>query len=166
VRLLAIDPGPEKSAIIHYNGNRRCIEYGEILDNESLLVVLGPKRGAYAGNDPLVIEWIHHMGMAAGAELFDTARWVGRFQEAWLQGEARPPVTLLPRRDIKLAICGSARATDANIRQALIDRFGGKEKAIGTKRVPGPLYAIKSHLWSALAVAVAYTEIYGRQQEA
>ena len=37
------------------------------------------------------------------------------------------------RQEVKLHLCNSARAKDANIRQALIDRFGGKDKAIGRK---------------------------------
>lgn len=64
------------------------------------------------------------------------------------------------RRDIKLHLCNSVRAKDANIRQALIDRYGGKEKAIGKKKSPGPLYGIKSHMWAALALAVTYHDQY------
>jgi hypothetical protein len=65
---------------------------------------------------------------------------------------------MLPRKDVKLHLCGSPRAKDANIRQALLDRYGGKEKAIGSKHQRGPLYGIRSHLWAALAVAVTYQE--------
>jgi hypothetical protein len=46
------------------------------------------------------------------------------------------------------------RAKDANIRQALIDRFG----AVGTKKMPGPLFGVSSHYWAALAVAVYAAE--------
>jgi hypothetical protein len=47
------------------------------------------------------------------------------------------------------------RATDANIRASLIDRYGpGKDSAIGSKRSPGPLYGLKGDEWSALAVAL------------
>ena len=55
------------------------------------------------------------------------------------------------------------RAKDSNIRQALLDLYGGdKRKAIGIKAEPGPLYGIKSHMWAALGVAV----IGGGQVEA
>ena len=48
---------------------------------------------------------------------------------------------------------------DANIRQALIDRYGpGKDRAIGRKLSPGPLYGLSGDCWSALAVAVTTTE--------
>lgn len=39
---------------------------------------------------------------------------------------------------------------------ALIDRFGGKDAAIGRKATPGPLYGITKDLWSALAIAITY----------
>ena len=55
---------------------------------------------------------------------------------------------------MKLALCGSARATDANLRAALLDRYGGSGRAIGTRKAPGPLYGVKSHAWAALALAV------------
>jgi len=54
---------------------------------------------------------------------------------------------------VKLHLCGSARAKDTNIRQALIDRYGGSA-AIGKKAAPGPLYGVSKDVWSALAVAV------------
>ena len=62
---------------------------------------------------------------------------------------------MLPRRAVKLALCGDSRAKDANIRQALIDRFGGSA-AVGRKAAPGPLYGITRDVWSALAIAVTY----------
>src|SRR5690606_4735562 len=74
----------------------------------------------------------------------------GRFIQA-----CQAPSTKVYRKDVKLHLCGSPRAKDANIRQSLLDRFGpGKEKAVGTKQNPGPLYGVKSHMWAALAVAV------------
>ena len=60
--------------------------------------------------------------MAVGAEVFETVHWSGRFTEAlW-----PTPVVQLPRRAVKLHLCGSARAKDPNIRQALLDRFGAR----------------------------------------
>ena len=57
--------------------------------------------------------------------------------------------------EVKMNLCHSAKANDADIRQALIDRFGpGKQKAIGLKGSPGPLYGVSKHCWAALALAV------------
>ena len=56
--------------------------------------------------------------------------------------------------------CKRLHALSMNIRQALIDRFGGKEKAIGLKKTPGPLYGISSHAWAALALAITYSDLH------
>ena len=91
--------------------------------------------------------------LPVGAEVFETVRWAGRFEEVLYP----TPVVLLPRMAVKMALCHSARANDASIRQALLDRFGGKD-ATGTKKSPGPLYGIHADLWSALAIAVTFAE--------
>lgn len=93
----------------------------------------------------MVIEQMACYGMAVGKEVFDTVFWSGRFAQAY--GGCH---LLKPRGEVKMHLCHSMRAKDANIRQALIDRFG----PVGTKNNPGVLYGIKSHLWSALALAV------------
>ena len=99
--------------------------------------------------------------MAVGAEVFETCVWTGRFIQCWTDSPfsyrigAERPVRRVFRRDVKMHLCGSARAKDANVRQALIDRYGpGKEAAIGRKATPGPLYGVTTHVWAALAVAV------------
>ena len=95
------------------------------------------------------------MGMAVGHEVFDTCRWTGRFQQAVYQRGIYPAHMQLVRRNaVKLALCGTPRAKDPNIRQAIIDRFG----TVGTKKNPGPLYGISSHKWSALAVAITLAD--------
>jgi len=90
--------------------------------------------------------------MPVGREVFDTCVWIGRFYAATLPKER----ATLFRRDEKIFLCGSMKAKDANIRQALIDLWGGKEKAIGNKKEQGPLYGLHADEWSALAVAVTY----------
>ena len=86
-------------------------------------------------------------GMAVGAEVFQTCLWIGRFLDRW---RSEWNTHLVPRLMVKMHLCHSARAKDANVRQALIDRFG----AVGTKRAPGRLYGVSSHCWAALGVAV------------
>ena len=144
--ILAIDPGTYRSAWLQYDGSRPTA-FG-ITANEILAKAL--RSGGLP--DVVVIEKIESYGMAVGAEVLDTAWWSGRFAEA----AARVPVVMLPRRAMKLALCGDSRAKDANIRQALIDRFGGSA-AVGRKAAPGPLYGISRDVWSALAVAVTYS---------
>lgn len=158
--LLAIDPGSDQSAWLMYRDGQPTA-FG-ITPNDALFEVI-----ARAGLDAtaLAIESVASYGMAVGAEVFETCVWSGRFIQYWLDMDAhfgagnRSTVHRVYRRDVKLHLCGSSRAKDANVRQALIDRYGpGKDTAIGRKATPGPLYGITSHLWAALAVAVTVAD--------
>lgn len=165
VLVLGIDPGPKATGWVLYDGER--VLAGEPdADNQRLLdfspywhAGVEQLNRADVGEAVLAchvgIEWITSYGMAVGADVFETCWWAGRLAQHI--GGLSTPVERITRRDIKLHLCGSARAKDANVRQALIDRFGGvqgKAAAVGTKRAPGPLYGTRSHMWAALAVAV------------
>lgn len=156
MRVLAIDPGPTSSAFVLFDGARAC-EFGQ-LKNEELLARL---RDRTFGSEPYctVIEQIESMGMAVGSEVFETVFWSGRF------AQASRPWDRVTRRAVKLHLCGSMRAKDGNIRQALVDRFGGQAQAVGTKKAPGPLFGLSSHRWSALAVAVTWWDTRRDEKE-
>lgn len=150
MRILAIDPGPERSAFV-YLDNGRVSEFG-IVPNPQLLSLELPRLDN--SFTPLVVEQIAAMGMAVGAEVFETVFWSGRFVQAWCGRWDR-----VKRHEVKMHLCGNTRAKDANIRQALIDRFGpSKAEAIGIKKRPGPLYGISADCWSALAVAITWLD--------
>lgn len=156
--ILAIDPGPEESAWLHLL-NGLPVQWG-IYDNARMLAEILPRPRPGV---TLAIEMIASYGMPVGAETFETCLWIGRFQQRWLDTATAPalsPVRLVYRRDVRMHLCDDGRkAKDAHVRQALIDRYGpGKAKAIGLKATPGPLYGMKSHLWSALAVAVTVAD--------
>ena len=106
----------------------------------------------------LVIEMIACYGMPVGAEVFETCLWIGRFSERWESIHPATDVHYVFRKDVKMNLCQNMRAKDPNIRQALIDRFGGKEKGIGNKKSPGPLHGAKRDIWSAIAVGVTYED--------
>ncbi len=147
--IIAIDPGPEKSAIVVWTGER--IDMMRYSHNEDILAMLrtwrvGPRIV------PLVIEQIASYGMSVGATIFETVFFSGRFAEAY--GMDR--VHRMKRLEVKLHLCHDSRAKDQNIRQAIIDRFGGKEKAIGKKAAPGPLFGVSGDQWAALAVALTW----------
>lgn len=153
MRILAIDPGPTESAYVVYNGER-VVAFDKI-GNEGVCLFI-EVEGRKHVDSRVVVEQIQSFGMAVGAEVFETVWWSGRFdQSAYDIGLARGRVT---RKAVKMHLCGSMRAKDGNIRQALIDRYGGKEKAIGKKAKPGPLYGVSGDCWSALAVAVTYAD--------
>lgn len=140
MKVLGIDPGPENSALVVFDGER--VSECWYTENEVLLSEL--KRAACVF--PLAIEKIASFGMPVGAEVFETVYWSGRFAQAY----GVEHVERITRIDVKMHLCHNTRAKDGNIRQALIDRFG----KCGTKKKPGPLYGISGDLWSALAVAV------------
>lgn len=152
--VIAIDPGPVNSALVTWDGER--LHESRHSPNEEIRELLLAWNGGY-GPDPCVIEMIASYGMPVGAEVFATCVWIGRFMEAY----GPKDVELTPRLAVKMHLCHTARANDSNIRTALIDRFGGKEKAIGRKASPGPLYGVSGDQWAALALAVTWMDQKG-----
>lgn len=159
MNILAIDPGTTQSGWCRYNGSV-VIDSG-VLKNDDMLNAIAV-CGVHGTVDRLAIEMFAGYGMAVGKEVFETCVWIGRFMQSW-----RSPndVRLVYRKEVKIHLCGTTKAKDANIRQALIDLFpatgGGKTPQIGIKSQPGPLFGVSSHAWPALAVAVtvAHREI-------
>ena len=150
--IIAIDPGPEKSALVIFE-EKRIIERAYASNSEIIEILEYRSRVSmnHRENVTLAIEMIACYRMAVGAEVFETCVWIGRFIEAY----KLPELTIrVPRIKVKNHLCHTSKANDSNIRQAIIDRFGGKERAIGTKKEPGPLYGISGDLWAALAVAL------------
>lgn len=145
--LLAIDPGTEQSGYVWFENDRRSVFQADVIPNCRVIDLIR------TGWEAVVIEMIASYGMPVGREVFETAVWIGRFVEA-RDGRAER----LYRRDIKLHFCQSARAKDQHIWQAILDRYGGKEKAIGCKKNPGPLYSVKSHARAALALGLAWLD--------
>lgn len=151
--IYALDPGTIQSALVVIGESPRGLAVCE--HHTALNAVILAKLHCAPQGASLVIEQIEAMGMAVGHETFETVFWSGRFYETWPNMNRYR----LPRRPIKLHLCGSMQAKDANVRQALIDRFGGsKEAAIGTIKKQGPLYGVKGHEFAALAVGVTWLE--------
>ena len=142
--IIAIDPGNTESAYCMMKQDLKPFEFGKV-DNESLLTMLEVATYEYT----TVIEMIASYGMPVGKEVFDTCVWIGRFDHASFK-----PAWFVYRKDVKMHICGTMKAKDSNIRQALIDRFGD----VGTKSNKGWFYGFKSDVWSAYAVGLTYLE--------
>lgn len=153
--ILAIDPGPKESGWCVIDADtRKPLHHGKH-GNEMMtgLVRVGTRIGE---PDTLVIEMVASYGMPVGADVFETCVWIGRFLEAaednpWLFRRRREY-----RRDVKLHHCHSSRAADANVRQALVDRFapGQANHGKGTKARPGWFYGFRADIWQAYALAV------------
>ena len=152
--VIAVDPGNIESAFAVYDADKDIpLDTGKIPNEELLRTV---RRLLRAHPDAkYVIEMIQSYGMAVGRSVFDTCVFIGRLISL------RPrSARLITRVSVKNHICNSAKATDANIRQALMDRWGStRELAIGTKKTPGPLYHYQNtDTRAALALAITAAE--------
>jgi len=152
--ILAIDPGNIDSGYCMMCDNHHPILHGKKENNELL------DTTKYWDYDVLVIEMVASYGMAVGATVFDTCVWIGRFiQEAERRGI---PFHLVYRKEEKMNLCGRANAKDANIRQALIDRFAKTASGKGTRKEPDFFYGFAADAWMAFAVGVTWID---KQQE-
>lgn len=160
--IFALDPGTTHSAWVKYargsfrDGPSRIIDFGYATNEKVLARVFDP---GYC--NVFVSEMIASYGMPVGAEVFETCVWIGRFIQA---AESWGETARVYRKDVKLHLCGQPRAKDGNVRQAIIDRFGGKDRAIGKKKTPGPLYGISGDVWAALAVALTYADTIAKEK--
>lgn len=150
ISVIGIDPGTTESAYMALDRDKP-VSFGK-LDNKQLLSRLDFLR-IEAGDVVLAVEMVQGYGMAVGSEVFETCVWIGRFIERW-----RGRYNLIMRGAIRWHLCDDRRAKDANVRAALIERYGGKSKAIGLKKNPGPLHGVVDDIWSALAVATVHRE--------
>jgi len=147
--VIGVDPGTVQSAFVMFDG--REVIYHGIWDNEHLL------GHPLWQEDHVYVEMIASYGMAVGASVFETCVFIGRCIQ--VANTAGGNVTRVFRKDVKLHLCQSPRAKDANVRQALIDRIGVQ----GTKKNQGPTYGVRSHEWAALAVAVyGWDQTFGK----
>lgn len=165
MRVLAIDPGNIRSAYCLIAAESLCpLEYG-IEENEALREILRDKLYTKWPTQ-VVIEMVASYGMPVGEEVFDTVRWIGRFEERCNQICGNYPA-LVKRMEEKMHICHSSRARDSNIRQALIDRFAqhDKKNGRGTKNNPDWFYGFKKDIWSAYAVGLTYIETKLRKEQ-
>lgn len=154
--ILAIDPGNEESAYA-------------VLDQNLKPVMFAKKRNSEVLNDcndivafsavpiTIVIEMVASYGMPVGREVFETCVWIGRFAQSLENMKTHftsedQKTKFIYRKEEKIDLCGSMKAKDSNIRQALIDRFG----QVGTKKNPGWFYGVAKDVWSAIAVGVTY----------
>lgn len=141
MNILAIDPGPEKSAFVLWN-----TDCEEIIDKgicENINFKLAP-----VDIDLLAVEMIESYGMPVGKDVFETCLWIGEFRCYAKAFEI--PFELVYRSKVKMHFCNARGAKDSNVRQAEIDRYGKP----GTKKNPGKLYGVKYDIWQALGIAI------------
>lgn len=143
-----IDPGPVESAYVDYDGGIIAFGMFKNIDHTNEL--------SHDHIDHVFIEMIACYGMPAGKDLFETALWIGRFWQQYVDVNIVPHKVY--RRDVKLHLCGNMQAKDKNVITAIVDRFDPNREfgqyGKGTKRHPGPLYGMAKDCWQALALAL------------
>ena len=158
-RIFAIDPGTTHSGfvVVEHDGREitRVLSRGK-LPNEELLRQL-PYN---VGHAEIVVEMVASYGMAVGRDVFETCVWVGRFLQLGGVLPERQPRHLVYRMEEKEALCHNSRARDANIIQALVDRYayGQPNHGKGTKAAPGFFYGFSKDAWQAMAVAATWLD--------
>lgn len=179
MRIIGIDPGPEKSGVIIIETGivcGRCLEIGwracrasatrlhgdEIAvscatheENGSLLNIVTQDQPFGA----CVIERPAARGQIAGKTTMNTAFWAGVFAGA--MHDFTKTYTIRPN-DIRATLAGKCNAPDVDIKAA-VSEFVGKpswREAVGKKKAPGPLYGLSgSHQWDALAAIFGLASI-------
>jgi len=151
MRYLGIDPGNILTAYTIIDENLKPVEFAK-LDNEEFLKILYDIK---KDMDYVSIEMIGHYGtgMAAGKTVFDTCIFIGRILEVTKDCKN---VKLIMRAEEKITLCGTMRAKDGNIIQALVDRFAPytSNHGKGTKKDMGWFYGMTADCWQSTAVIV------------
>lgn len=168
MNIFAIDPGNKESAYVWLSAEHRSTPDCDVAFDKRTMKIF--EKGKVPNSqlrdtltfwltnkteEPmlLVIERVQSMGMAVGREVFETCEWIGRFTELANRYSIKPHYVY--RCEEKITLCGDSKAKDANIRQALIDRFAKHDlkNGKGTKKNPDVFFGFKADIWAAMAVA-------------
>lgn len=172
MELFAIDPGNKESAYVLLSFLRRKRDDGTLMidpptlkvkefgkfENSTVVAALAAWL-FYAEDEKMVaIERVQAMGMPVGYEIFETCEWIGRFTQICDDNCMTPHY--IYRLEEKVTLCNDSKAKDANIRQALIDRFAKHDlkNGKGTKKDPDVFYGFRADIWAAMAVATTCME--------
>lgn len=193
MKFLSIDPGDQKSGYVFYDSDSlRPIDggFGKIPNAEIFGLI---DREILSANKeeriPVVVcEFPQPRGQLMSWQLIDTVEMIGRFKQHGIAfGSPFFQFHKIDRAHVKSHVCaGVQRPKDSNVRQALVDKFGGESatsgpkcpeckgsggfgrgasrevcsRCNGSKEVtPGALYGVTGDVWQALAVAVMFSEI-------
>lgn len=157
--ILAIDPGNIESAYVFLGESKtnlyKHLEFDKV-ENDKLMGIIDQKHEFI---DEVVIEMITGYNMSVGQTVFETCVWIGRFIEKLECFGIK--TTRVSRKEVKMNLCGSMRAKDKNIIEALVDRFSPNDTrnhGKGTKKEPGYFYNFKADIWQAYAVGITYLD--------
>ena len=158
MKILAIDPGNTESgyAVIEMP-DFKLLDFGKI-KNEDLLYRIDCGEHDF---DKVAVEMVACYGMPVGKDVFETCVWVGRFIQALIEEDMTSDINYVYRNEEKITLCGSPKAKDTNIKQALINRYAQHDfkSGKGVKKNPDTFYGVAKDAWQAIAVGVTYYEL-------
>ena len=158
--ILAYDPGNVETAYCLIDTEtRKPIEFGKVKNEDALTYLYdNVNRGEWRKPTAVIIEMVASYGMAVGASVFQTCVMIGRLTEAAVICDV--PYDYIYRIEEKTTICHDSKAKDANIRQALIDRFAQHDlkNGKGTKKEPDWFYGFSSDVWQSYAVGTTWLD--------
>jgi hypothetical protein len=161
---LAIDPGTIASGVVLMaNGSYLPIWKDKASNTYLINEVFGRLSDSWVirlDSLNVVIEMIpsYGTGNAAGKDVYETCIWIGRFKQWFIERGVN--VDMITRTSVKQHLCGSTRAKDPNVVQALVDRFAplATNYGKGTKKEPGWFHGFKADVWQAYALGVTYLD--------
>ena len=151
MKILAIDAGNTYSGVAIVELPEFRLVWFDKLPNEEIY-----DRIKNYNIDEVALEMVACYGMPVGRDVFETCVWIGRFIEQLKDKK----ISYVYRKDEKMCLCGSLKAKDSNIRQALINRYAKHDfkTGKGTKKNPDVFYGVANDVWQAIAVAVTHYE--------
>ena len=189
MKILGIDAGTTKSGYMIVSTDvvkkdtPQPLAWGHV-DNNIILDIISDFAKGSSKNKRIALEGVESYGMPIGKDTIKTIMYIGRFQQQSQIENVK--YSTLNRSDIKLFLCNTKRANDKNVRQSIIDIYGGNNVAIGGKRCStckgkkwfkkrdniclvcdndgyeiskGLLHGVSGHVWSALAVCLLENEL-------
>lgn len=138
MKILGVDPGTEKTAIVFWDSQEKAILQAATLPNAEALSLF---RCLPKDCQAVALETIT-LYKRAGREVGETLCLVGQMMEAARGRE----VFRIARTSIRNHFCGRFAANDAGVRKAMIQRFGTLK--------------LKNDKWQALALAVFFGDTH------
>ena len=158
--IVAIDPGPEVSAWVEYDLDaRRVIDCSRAAEgcepNDDILAAA--EAGRWRHISALIIERVEFYHDRKYGKGWHSIVYSYGLLAGILRAQGVPAI-LQPFRLMSLHLTDHPKAPKGAFRAAVYDRFGGRSRAVGRKRAPGPCHGVKGHAWDALAHAITYAE--------
>lgn len=155
--LLAIDPGDVESAFCFMDMETYEPLYFAKEKNEDARIHMA-EYVKQNNVKHIACEMIQSYGSNVGRSVFFTCVEIGRLTEFFEKKGCH--VDYIYRKDEKIALCGTMQATDASVRQALIDRFAKFDfkNGKGTKYNHDWFWGFKSDMWAAYCVGCVWLD--------